>query len=631
MGSNNRRCLSFMALSEGELEKLLRPYLSSPFVFLETASPDKDNKVSFLFTGFKEILVFSHGDDVEEFFRKVENFLKKGCWLAGYFSYEFGYWLEPALYHLRQKTGFPLAWLVACKSPTICHCEQSNHIGITSPRSFGACNDNVEKVLFPAYMIKNIRPNISRREYFSKIERIKEYIEQGLTYETNFTFKIKFDFCGDILGLYLNLRRFQPTPYSALINTGASAILSLSPELFFRQQNRKIETMPMKGTFCRGFTTEEDRKNIKQFKVNKKIKAENLMIVDLLRNDMGRVCERVGVPRLFEIERHPTLYQMTSTVEGRLRDEARIKDVFSSLFPSGSVTGAPKIKTMEIIKYLEKQPRGIYTGAIGYISPQKNACFNVAIRTALLKGGKGELGVGGGIVYDSSESGEYDEAILKARFLTQGHCRFSLIETILWKGGTGYCLLELHLERLRDSCRYFSIPLDLRKLKADLKNLEKEMDRNKWRVRVLASRRGDVSIEKEPLGKIAVPVKVKISSQKTDPDNVFLYHKTTRRDLYDKERTSARKEGFFEVIFLNTKGEVTEGAITNIFILKNGEIHTPPVKCGLLPGVLRAHLLKEEKAQEKVIYRKDILGADKVYIGNSVRNLLEAKISRRGG
>jgi para-aminobenzoate synthetase / 4-amino-4-deoxychorismate lyase len=620
-----------IVFNECELEELIRPLLLSPFVFLETAAPDKENKASFLFTGFKDTLVFNPGDNVEEFFRRAENFIKNGCWLSGYFSYEFGYWLEPALYHLRQNSGLPLVWLGVCESPTICHCEprvyrgpkQSNHTEIASatPR-----NDNIEAADLPTYVIKNLKPNISRREYFSKIDKVKKYIEQGLTYETNFTFKIKFDFRGDILGLYLNLRRAQPTPYSALINTGSNVVLSLSPELFFRQHDRKIAARPMKGTFSRGFTTEEDRKNIERFKADKKIKAENLMIVDLLRNDLGRVCEKVNVSGLFGIERHPTLYQMTSTVEGKLKEKAGVKDIFWSLFPPGSVTGAPKIKTMEIIDHLEKEPRGIYTGAIGYISPQKSACFNVAIRTILLKDGKGELGVGGGIIYDSSESDEYSEALLKAKFLTKSPFRFSLIETILWREKKGYYLLGLHLKRLADSCRYFSIPLDRRKLKSGLKNLEKEISAGECKVRILISQRGDITIEKEPLEKIAVPVKIKMSPRKVDPDNAFLYHKTTLRDLYDKEMARARRGGFFEVIFLNTKGEVTEGSITNVFILKDGKLYTPPVKCGLLPGVLREYLLKEGKAREKVIYRKDILDADKVYIGNSVRGLLKTRI-----
>ncbi len=599
------------SLSEGDLKNLLKPRLSAPFVFLETASFDKENKTSFLFTDFKKILTFNHGDDIEAFFGKAESFLRKGYWLSGYFSYEFGYYLEPALYHLRQKSGFPLAWIGVCKKPLT--------IGRGPYRS-----DSKDREL--SHTIKNIKPNITRREYFSKIEKIKKYIENGLTYETNFTFKLKFDFRGDILDLYLSLRGAQPTSYMALINTGKNRIISLSPELFFRREGRKIVTRPMKGTCSRGFTLKEDVDNRVLLKTSKKIKAENLMIVDLLRNDLGRVCERVKASKLFEIEKHPTLYQMTSTVEGRLRADAGIEDIFSSLFPSGSVTGAPKIKTMEIIKELEKEPRGIYTGAIGYISPRRNSCFNVAIRTVSLKSGKGEMGVGGGIVYDSLEGSEYDEALLKAKFFVEEPRRFSLIETMRWEEEKGYYLLGLHLKRLRNSCRYFSIPLDFKSLDASLKRSGKGMVSGDWRVRILVNQRGEISTEKEPLEKIETPVKVKISSQKINPDNVFLYHKTTRRDLYDKERGKALGKGFFETLFSNTKGEMTEGAITNIFVLKKCKLYTPPVKCGLLGGVLREHLLREGRAEEKTIYLKDILDADKVYIGNSVRGLLEAGI-----
>lgn len=604
--------MSVFSLSEGELENLLKTRLSSPFVFLETSSFDKENKSSFLFTDFTEILVFNHNDDVWEFFGKAESYLSKGHWLSGYFSYEFGYYLEPALYHLRRKTDFPLAWLGVCKRPLVI-----NH----GSRRPGA----KEKELSGA--IKNIKPSITRREYFSNIERIKKYIENGLTYETNFTFKVRFDFNGDPLDLYLGLRRSQSTPYTALINTGKDFTLSLSPELFFRQDGRNIVARPMKGTFSRGFTLEEDENNRKLLKASKKIKAENLMIVDLLRNDLGRVCEKVGTPKLFEIEKHRTLYQMTSTVEGRLRDDIGIKDIFLSLFPSGSVTGAPKIKTMEIIKKLEKEPRGVYTGAIGYISPQRNACFNVAIRTVLLKGGKGEMGVGGGIIYDSSKGSEYEEALLKAKFLIERPRRFSLIETILWEEKKGYYLLGPHIARLRNSCRYFSIPLDLNKLKTILKKSEKDLDRRKWRVRILTSQGGGITVEKEPLEEIETSAKIRISSQRVNPDDAFLYHKTTLRGLYDKEIKKAREEGFFDVIFLNTRGEVTEGAITNIFVLKKRRLCTPPVKCGLLGGVLREYLLRKGKAKEKIIYLKDILDADKVYVGNSVRGLLEADIS----
>ncbi|MGE5197937.1 MAG: aminotransferase class IV, partial [Deltaproteobacteria bacterium] len=304
----------------------------------------------------------------------------------------------------------------------------------------------------------------------------------------------------------------------------------------------------------------------------------------------------------------------------------KIKDIFTALFPCGSVTGAPKIKTMEIIKGLEKEERGIYTGAIGYISPQRDACFNVAIRTLLLEGKKGEMGIGGGIVADSVGKYEYEEALLKARFLTDGFPEVSLIESILWESGKRFFLLSPHLKRLKSSCAYFSIQLDLNKLKCDLKNMAEELGKGKWKVRVLIDPRGKINIAWERLEEIRAPVKIKISGTKVDSRNIFLYHKTDRRGFYETELRRARRAGFFETVFLNTKGEVTEGSFTNIFVEKLNHLYTPPVKCGLLPGVLRAHLLRKKAVQEKILHLEDILQADKLYVGNSVRGLLEAEI-----
>lgn len=597
-------------LSEADLKNTLKDKLSSPFVFLETAAFDNENKTSFLFTDFNRILTFKNGDKPDLFFQEIEDSLKNGFWLCGYFAYEFGYFLEPALHALRKKSLYPLAWLGACKKPTLINHSQYNP------------NFKDEDL---DYSLKNIKPNICQREYAAKISRIKDYLREGLTYQVNFTFKVKFDFQGDILDFYLNLRKSQPTSYMALINTGKSFILSLSPELFFRRDAKAIVTRPMKGTSGRGLTWDADKKSGEELKRNTKIKAENLMIVDLLRNDLGRISQKVWVPKLFEVEKYRTLYQMTSTIAANLlKNDIKIKDIFTSLFPSGSVTGAPKIKTMDIISSLEKEPRGIYTGSIGYISPGKEACFNVAIRTILLNQGKGEMGIGGGIVDDSVEKYEYEEALLKAKFLVEKFPRFFLIETILWNENKNYFLLDLHLKRLKSSCDYFSIRLDSDKLKENLEIAQTDMISGIWKVRVLVGLDGRISIERQTIEEIKPPVRIKISSRRINPDNVFLYHKTTRRHIYDREKQKAQRQGFFEAIFLNINEQVTEGTMSNVFILKQGRLYTAPVECGLLEGILREHLLKEGRASEKIIYLKDILSADKLYIGNSVRGLLEA-------
>ncbi|MDP2924137.1 MAG: aminodeoxychorismate synthase component I [Candidatus Omnitrophota bacterium] len=603
--------MAHSVLFETELKKILSANFSSPLVFLETANFDKENKNSFLFNDFQDILTFKYGDDLDIFFEKVENYLRNGFWLCGYFTYEFGYFLEPALFSLRENNKYPLAWLAVCKKPV-----QINHAAY----KFHFEQRNL------LYSIKNIEPTVKPEEYYSQLVKIKSYLEEGLTYQVNLTFKTKFDFSGDIIDLYLGLRKAQPTSYMAFINTGKDFILSLSPELFFRIERNKIITKPMKGTIARGLSAEDDEKNKAWLNTNTKIRAENLMIVDLLRNDLGKISKKVWTARLFEIEKYKTLYQMTSTIKAKLKSNIKVKEIFSALFPSGSVTGAPKIKTMQLIKSLEKEPRGIYTGAIGYISPKREMCFNVAIRTVTISDNKGEMGIGGGIVYDSDAKSEYEEALLKSEFLTKDFCEFSLIESLLWQKDKGYFLLDLHLNRLKKSWHYFSIPGNLNKIHRALKSLEKELKKGKFKIRLLLSGDGEVQIEKEPLGVLAEPVKLRISSYRIKPQDIFLYHKTTKRQLYDEELMRARKEGFFEVIFFNTQDEVTEGSFTNVFISKNRRLYTPPIKCGLLGGVLRQYLIEQGQVQEKVLYLKDILSADKLYIGNSVRGLLCAQI-----
>lgn len=561
--------------------------MNKPYCLFESLSRDKENKDSFLFDDFLDVLVFRCGDDPVSFFRKAESYIQKGYWLAGYFNYEFGYFLDEALAKLRTKEKIPLAWLGVSKKPKAIQIKNN-----------------------PPYRVSGIRPNIAEQMYAGKIKKIKGYLAQGLTYQVNYTFKLKFDFAGSPQGLYRDLCLAQPTSYAALINTGQRDVISLSPELFFRTRKNRITVRPMKGTASssRGLRS---KKNL----------AENLMIVDLLRNDLGRISEKVRVPRLFSVEKYRTLNQMTSTIKARLSRDINLKDFFTALYPSGSVTGAPKIKTMELIKSLEKEPRGVYTGAIGYLSKERS-CFNVAIRTLEIKNGNGQIGIGGGIVYDSKPESEYQEALLKAKFFT-GLGQPSLIETILLKDKK-YYLLDLHLRRLAKSAKEFSYDLNLKALKTKLKN---SITAGKFKVKAVLSPKGKIRVEKELLVSAKMPVKITLSSGRIDPANPWLYHKTTQRDFYDRQLKAARKRGFFEVIFLNKKNQVSEGAISNIFIKKGKTLYTPPLKCGLLAGVLRQDLLSRGKVKERVLYLKDLYSADKIYIGNSVRGLLEARLA----
>jgi para-aminobenzoate synthetase/4-amino-4-deoxychorismate lyase len=582
--------------------------LKPPYVFLDTTRRDQENKESLLFSNPVDILKFNYQDSPDLFFKKIESYLKKGFWLAGYFCYEFGYYLEDSLKNLKEKNNLPLAWLIVTKSPKKIKLEDSNY---PTKKSF---------------FVKNLKTNISKKAYKDKIEEIKYFLKEGFSYQVNFTFKINFDFKGNPVELYRYLRNSQPTPYAALLQTDQkNFFLSFSPELFIRSDGKKIITRPMKGTISRGATNSKDKNKKRQLAKSKKNKAENVMITDLLRNDLGRISTKVTVPKLFSVEKYKTLYQMTSTIEARLDKNKKLKNIFSALFPCGSVTGAPKIETMKIIKKLEKKPRGIYTGAIGYINPKKQFCFNVGIRTAHIKKNKGQLGIGGGILYDSQKEAEYREALLKADFFTKTNFSPKLIETILWSKDKGFWLLDLHLIRLKKSSAYFSFPFYQNKIK---KELEKKVKGKKKdvKIRLLVDSKGKVDFFVTNLGKKRQPVKVKINSQKIDPDDIFLYHKTTNRDFYERERKRAEKEGFFETIFLNKFKEVTEGTVTNIFLEKRKKLFTPPISCGLLGGVLRKHLIKKKRAFEKKLYLKDLKEADKVYLGNSVRGLLEANI-----
>lgn len=574
-----------------------------PFILLEAAKK-KEGQKTFLFDQFEEIISFFPGDSIKDFFSKIESYLTKGCWAAGYFAYEFGYFFEPKLFK-RFDHKKPLAWVGICKNPKIYKTQKVNY------------SQKNERF----YELNNIRSSIDAQEYSANIKRIKKHLREGNTYQVNYTFKIKFDFKGDPLGMYLDLRRAQPTSYLGLINTGQEHILSFSPELFFKIDKGEIISKPMKGTLPRNAVIEKEEESIERFKKNEKVRAENIMIVDLLRNDIGRISKKVNTEALFDIEKHNTLYQMTSTIKGKLKEKTSICDIFSALFPCGSVTGAPKIRTMQITQELEKKPRGVYTGALGYISPERKACFNVAIRTAVIKGNQGELGVGGGIVYDSDEQEEYKEALLKAKFLTQGYIYFSLIETIKWDKNKGYVFFKEHLRRLQNSCQYFSIPLDIQNLRKSLSKQEKEFVED-TRVRVLIDKDAGITVESQPLLTIKTPHEIIISSKRVDKNNIFLYHKTTQRSLYESELEKARRRGFLEVVFLNQDGEITEGSFTNIFIEKNGQLFTPPISSGLLDGIYRQHLLKQGIVQERVMTINDLNMAEKIYIGNSIRSLI---------
>jgi len=606
-------------------------------VFLETCRTDDEEHRSWLFLKPEAELICRAQDDPAVFFRKAEEFRRQGLYLAGWFAYEFGYLLEPALGKLLdrgQKT--PLAWLGVFREPLIFSHENGKMNG---PWPEGAGHNEPAPV--GDYQISNLRPSLGREAYTTAIARIKRRIESGDTYQVNFTLKLLFDFSGSPASLYQALRRNQSVAYGACIHRGDNWILSLSPELFFKKTGEICQARPMKGTIRRGLRPEKDEELKAFLKNDEKNRSENVMIVDLLRNDLGRVCApgQVTVDSLFDIETYETLHQMTSTISGRLRPGTGMAELFAALFPCGSVTGAPKIRTMEIIHELESEPRGVYTGAIGFISPDGEAIFNVPIRTIELEGGRGEMGIGSGIIYDSDPEQEWRECLLKGRFLSEPAPDFHLIETLLWQPGSGYWLFEGHLARLAASARHLCFSMNEAGVRTGLAHLARDFSGSPMRVRLTLAKDGGLELAATPCpapAPLAWPPatregelpRVIFSEKQIAPDSSWLYHKTTRRELYDAERQRAVDRGFYEVLFTNTRGEVSEGSISSVFILRQGELLTPPVTCGLLPGVFRDYLLKNSPlpAREAILTRRDLENAEAVFVGNSVRGLVKVEI-----
>jgi para-aminobenzoate synthetase/4-amino-4-deoxychorismate lyase len=606
-------------------------------VFLETSRYDPENYRSFIFLNPISILEIYSINEVDDLFRNIEYYLNQGYYLAGYFTYECGYHFENIVKSLTYKN--PIAWIGVYHDPLI-----FNHLtGVFEQpreRNGDLVPDNRRAKSFTdqGYHVNSLRFNYSNSKslplkpnYFAKIAAIKKYIQAGDVYQINFTGKFNFNFTGSQLAFYQSLKPKQKVSYGAFIQTEHCTVLSFSPELFLRRNGDHLTAKPMKGTVTRGKTIREDQHLAEWLRNDEKSRAENLMIVDLLRNDLGKISEigTVAVTDLFSIEKYNTLFQMTSTIQGKLKNNTGYYEIFKALFPCGSVTGAPKIRAMEIIRELEADDRGVYTGAIGFFSPFKEAVFNIAIRTISIKGNHGEMGSGGGIVWDSIPEAEYEECELKAKFLAVPFEDFELIESIKWHND--YRMPAKHMERLVQSAQYFDFAFDVDSIQAGLVQNLQNLEKGKvYKVRLKLNHQGKITIENILINETAVqsPLLVAISELKTDSNDQFLYHKTTRRKLYDQLYRKASEQGFADVLFRNEREQITEGAISNVFIKKNGYLITPPIACGLLNGVYRRYLLETQaKVREEELYLEDLLTADAIYICNAIRGLREVKLN----
>jgi para-aminobenzoate synthetase/4-amino-4-deoxychorismate lyase len=601
-------------------------------VLLETSRFDANNSRSYLFLDPVETIVVRAVDEIPLMFEQIESALAAGMHVAGYVGYECGEHFALSgnrVVSSHEEDALPLAWFGVYGQPIGFDHVAGEFIGETPVEVHGeqtpvsALNEDAQELLL----------DIAEADYIRSIERIKRYIEAGDTYQVNFTDAVTVRLPHSAAATFAALAAAQPVAYSALLRVGEWHILSHSPELFFRvEASGRIVTRPMKGTMPRGFDVDGDVAQAAQLAADEKNRAEHIMIVDLLRNDLGRICRMgsVQVEELFSVERYRTLLQMTSTISGQMKPDLGWYKVFEALFPSGSITGAPKIRTMEIIRELERQPRGVYTGAIGHIAPTGEAGFSVAIRTLVAKDGVARMGVGGGIVADSVPEAEYRECQLKASFLTSSRAEFQLIETMLCDDGH-IELLPLHLDRLAASAAYFDFAFERRAIEEQIATVVQRLPRNaRSRVRMLLDASGQLTFSHAPQVEGSAVIAVRLAAAKVNSGDVFLHHKTTRRALYDRELALAHEDGFDEVLFLNERGELTEGAISSLFVRIGGRLITPPLTCGVLPGVLRQHILATDPtAEERVLLPNDLYIADAVFLGNSVRGL--RRVSRIDG
>jgi para-aminobenzoate synthetase/4-amino-4-deoxychorismate lyase len=467
------------------------------------------------------------------------------------------------------------------------------------------------------------------------MERIHRSVAAGAFYQINYTGPVLGDFSGDPHILFERLHRAQPSGYSAFINTGVEHILSVSPELFFDWRDGQLLTRPMKGTAPRGNTRAEDEANVIALKHSAKERAENVMIVDLLRNDVSRIARprSVTVQRLFDVLTLPTVLQMTSDVLARTREGTTLSDVFGALFPCGSVTGAPKVQAMQTIKSLESTPRGVYCGAIGVVRPGGHATFNVAIRTVTLRGSQATCGIGSGITADATADAEWQEWQTKRGFLTRASQAFNLLETLRLEHGQ-FHLLDLHLARLKRAADHFGYRFDEDTICSALTRLQEVMSLKEsapnsnsgpWRVRLQLDAQGQAHTEAFKLISMPAPVGISLAATYFEASHSeFTRFKTTHRAHYDAVAPS--DPAVFDTLLYNARGELTEFTRGNVAVLLNGHWLTPPLHCGLLDGVGRALYLTEGRLREAVVTLDDLPRAQGLAFINSLRGWVEARL-----
>lgn len=564
-----------------------------------------------MFSNPSRVIVAMEPAEVPDALMSIQHALACGHHLAGYLSYELGYAFEPRLAKLLpENRRIPLLWFGQFDGPPT------------------LVNGTDAAALWPDERVYATPLSVEwdRETYRSRFAAVMKAIRAGDTYQVNLTLRARFRLTGDPRALYGQMRSRAGTAHGAFVDDGERQLLSFSPELFFAMDAQgTITTRPMKGTARRGVDEATDRALRDGLHVSRKDRAENLMIVDLIRNDLGRLAKTgsVEVPELFSIETYPTVHQMTSTVQASVRSGCGIAEILPALFPCGSVTGAPKIRSMQLIRELEDSPRGAYCGSIGTFAPDGSAYFNVAIRTLTVSNGAGELGIGSAIVSDSEVDQEYDECLLKARYYETARRPLALIETMAYQEGI-WARRDRHLWRMRNSAKTLGIPFDLSRAGEALQAAAAASHAPVCRMRLCLQEDGALVAEAQATSQRVEPFRFLVSGRRVCSSDPLNRHKTDWRDVYEEEYAKAKARGVDEAILLNERGEICEGTRTNVFIERGGRLLTPPLSSGALGGCLRAELLASGQCAEAVLTVIDLQLADRVYLGNSLRGLIRA-------
>ncbi|MDJ0767121.1 MAG: aminodeoxychorismate synthase component I [Myxococcota bacterium] len=606
-------------------------------ILLDAQKPARESSRSLLFHSPVHVLTVWASDGVRDVLAEIQHLVQNNkVIVAGFIAYEAASAFDLTVASTKNET--PLVWLGIY--------DQCVRLG---PRHWLGDLD-----LGQTPVVSNGSFNVTREEFVEAVERARGYIAAGDTYQVNLTCKYRFDLqkpngsaatgAEEAFQFYKKLRSAHPVPYGAFLNLGDSQVLSFSPELFLYRKGRCLTTRPMKGTAKRGLDCGDDNTRKRLLHRSEKDRAENVMIVDLMRNDFGRICETgtVTVPRLFDVERYDTVFQMTSTVEGKLGEETDLPEIFEATFPCGSITGAPKRRTMEIIAELEKEPRGPYCGAIGCFQSEDDFSLNVAIRTIVHTKGRCELGVGSGITWGSDPHAEWAETSLKSKFLDADPLNFSLIETLrlelskdsadsrtVWE----FSFLDQHLRRMSRSARYWGRRFPRKRIVNALQEVacdcasqfQKEIKRDSTDarvVRIALDAVGNVTVSTRFLENSPTPISLAIWPERVDSKHRYFYHKTDNRGLYNHALEAVQQVGFFEVLFVNEHDHLSEGSITNVFAEIEGRWLTPPISDGLLPGIWRANFLREKRALERPLTLSDLSEATRICVGNSVRGAI---------